>query len=1228
MDQDKVAFLLELEDKLAKIRSQVNSKLENQKHIAIILTAVEENIAGQATNDVSKNIVNYIISFMSLLDQAVDPSTHEIKDIQLASSSTYLLDLIFHYSPKVLLRSKFSEILTKIAPCITAEKANAPLIRAAIGCLESLLISQDAQAWNNTYDLNVTPKRGLQGILELSLDVRPKVRKRALDAVHAVLLNPPVAPTAEHVAAVFVADFCDKQLAGILNDLSNLSNKQLKAQKTKEDINASVMRSLRLITSVVSTGQWPSSQIEPLCDVLLGVTKSSEQYLVSASFECFESMFKTMAETTISSGLAENKYLRVLDTIFALKPSNVDTLLTKSWIAVVIKGMSTYATHQPLKALRKIPGVFHIMSTYLASETPEVYQAASQCLISILSESVKDDLLLYTPSVDEKVFKNVDEIISQIAKTFIDFLSIRYSHCSREILKILVAAFNKFRYRSNPHFLKSLKIVDTWRVNEEQFMDLRNEIELVIGASISAMGPEVILAEAPLNLDNPSSERPGRAWLLPLIRDNTKNANLATFQNELAPYIKSFQSKFDKVPEESIQLRVFQTIVDQIWSTLPRFCELPMDLRESFTDEFASELSSLLYSEVELRTTICHALKVLAESNVSYAEESSSHNVLLLQRFPISEAQKNIEYLSTKSTNLLAVLFNVYTQTTPNARSYILETIDQYLKITSKEDLGKTFNNVCGLLKNSMNEESSGNVNKEKKKPQLTATLLDLIICMITYLPVSSYSALFSIFSLTVNSADALIQKRAYRIITKLSELKSGSTAVAQFISDIENVMVDSASSVQTSAKAARLTAIKTIVELLPLDHLDFIVRTVAEVILSTKDVNEKSRETAFDTLICMGRKMNEPNGIIKLSQIPGYDPTTPDQSSSISEFFKIISAGLIGESQHMVSSSITGYACLVFEFKNELDSGILMDIYDTIELYLTSNSREIVKSAIGFTKVCVLGLPEELMRPKVPELLLKLLRWSHEHTGHFKAKVKHIIERLIRRFGYDYIEANFPEEDRRLLTNIRKMRNRNKRKDEEVTTGVSDVAATKGSRFMSAFDEAVYGSDEENDNGSDQEENVAGGKMKNGAKQFIVESGDNPLDLLDSQTLAHISSTRPKKFNKNQNRARFNDDAFNFDSEGKLVVKGQPKPSTNVDDPLSAVTSGINAYLEAVKSGPVRGQRNKLKFRKNGKDSDDFGDDDDGEKDSRLMRGRVNQGNKIGKHNKKGPKFKSRKKL
>ena len=47
MNQDEVAHLLELEDKLSQIRLQISSKLENQKHVAIILSAVEENMNEQ-----------------------------------------------------------------------------------------------------------------------------------------------------------------------------------------------------------------------------------------------------------------------------------------------------------------------------------------------------------------------------------------------------------------------------------------------------------------------------------------------------------------------------------------------------------------------------------------------------------------------------------------------------------------------------------------------------------------------------------------------------------------------------------------------------------------------------------------------------------------------------------------------------------------------------------------------------------------------------------------------------------------------------------------------------------------------------------------------------------------------------------------------------------------------------------------------------------------------------
>ena len=349
MDADQVAHYMELEEKLSKIRKQLSSKLDNQKHIAIILTSVEENIEGYASNDITKNIVQYIIAFMTLLDQSMNQKAHAINDLQLATSATYLLDIIFHYTPKTLLRSKFTEVLTKVAPCITDPKSESLLIRSAIGVLEALLLAQDAQAWNNTNNLSVTPKRGLQGLLELCIDARPKIRKRAQESVTQILLNPPAAPTAEHVAAHFIADFTLKQLTQVINEFNSLSNKKLKVESVKEEINGKITRVTKLVNTIVSTGQWPSSMIEPLCDYLLEVTKSSDQYLVSGAFQCFENLFNSMAQLSTTTGLAENKYVKVLDTIFTLKPSNSDTHLAGSWIAVVVKGVSTYAIHQPLK---------------------------------------------------------------------------------------------------------------------------------------------------------------------------------------------------------------------------------------------------------------------------------------------------------------------------------------------------------------------------------------------------------------------------------------------------------------------------------------------------------------------------------------------------------------------------------------------------------------------------------------------------------------------------------------------------------------------------------------------------------------------------------------------------------------------------------------------------------------------------------------------------------------
>lgn len=1216
MGPEQASKLLELEDKLAKIRGQSTSKLENQKHIAIILAAIEENINEQEA--INKNIVNYLISLMSLLDQTIDTETAAIKDLQLATSTMYLLDIIFHYTPKKILKSRFADILIKVAPCITDEKANAPLIKSALGCLEALLIAQDTQTWNNTQNLKVTPTRGLDGLLELSLDPRPKVRKRAQDAITNILKNPPPGPTAEHVASPLISAFAINALVSILDESATISNKKLRAMGGASELNSKIIHILKLLSNIISTNQWPTAHVEKLCDLLLEVCKTSDQFLVSNSFNCFEVLFQSMAESSVSSGLAENKFMKALDVIFSLKPSQNDTHLAAAWIAVVAKGISTYAIHDPLKCFVKIPEVFRTLSFYLSSEIPDIYFSAAQCLIAIVTDAIKSEILLYPPSVSAEHFEAVDEVIQELSEIFVDLLSIKYTHCAKAVLNVLTATFKKLKYRANPDFIKPLEIVGSWRTDEQNFLDLRSEAENVIGGAIEAIGVDAVLGCLPLNLISPSTSKPGRAWLLPILRDSIQNSTLNTFFKEFLPLIKHFESQFDKFGKESVQLKVYQTVVDQIWSLLPPFCDLPTDLTEAFSDEVAAELSGLLYSHVELRTTICRALRNLVESNLVYQKNSTTDS-LLLQHFSIESATNSLEYLSTKSSNMLAVLFNVYTQTAPNARGYILETIDSYLQITKKEDLAQTFNNVCGLLNTALQEEAKKNNN------EMSATLLDLVIAMVKYVPPSSYGALFAIFNSIVNSENALFQKRAYRIIHKLSEIEEGSDAITNFISDIENVMLNSASTVHTSSKSARLAAIRTLVNLLPPTQLGFIVQVVAEVILCTKDVNEKSRETAFEILIQMANKMDSSEGVIKLSCIPNYDPNTPDQPSSVAEFFRIISAGLIGESQHMVSATITAYSCLVFEFKDKVDVDVLLEIYDTIELYLTSNSREIVKSAIGFAKVCCLGLNDEVMKPKVPELLPKLLRWSHEHTGHFKAKVKHIIERLIRRFGYDYIESIFPEEDLRLLANIRKSRNRSIRKRDEGEEEAPAQAApsNKSSRFMSALDEALYSSEEESED--EDKNNTKSDRRKKGSKQFIVESKETPLDLLDSQTLAHISSTRPKS-NKNERRRIVDDEVFSFDAEGKLVMKNdRRRGENNNEDPLEAITSGVNAYLDAVKQGPVKGQKNRLKFKKGSRagNDDDFSDD---EQETKLPKTKPAEKGRIGK--KSNGRFKNKRRL
>lgn len=1201
---------------------------------ALILSAVEESLDEDKTE---RTATAYFVSFLSLLDQAFNETAVVNKD--LASTTIYFLDLVAPYVSHALLRAKFTPILTKLSPVFTSPEVDAPLLRSSIGILEILLIVQDTQAWNNS-SVGASPRRGLMGLLAFTVDPRPKVRKRAHEAITNILSNPPAGPSLEFAASTLCAESALQSVAQLLQETKNKPKKQVQPQQQGADShNAKLIHSLQLVKAITTANGWPMSKLEALCEMLLSISRTTEQYLVIAAFDVFESIFKG-----ISAQEDGPKLLVILDSIFDLKPSVNDQHLVPAWLAVIAQATQSYAEIEPRDAFLKLPKIFKVVVQFLDSESSTIHVSATQCLVALCSTAIMpENLLLPTDAESQARFEESEAVLAELATIVFGLLNVKYQSSWKEVMSVLEALFENLRWRADPHLINCLKVVGTLR-SDESLAEGRQETDTVIGAAIRNIGPERVLELFPLNLTSNNNKQPGRAWLLPLLRDNVQFANLKFFSSDMVRLAGQLEAEIASVGDKgkltqamAMKIKIFETLIDQIWSTLPKFCDLPFGLQEGFDNEFAELLINVLYKYVEFRPYICQGMKLLVESNKELAEGKLDEDILLIQRIGKETGQSNLDYLSKFAPNLLSGLFNVFSKTPSEGRGYILECITAYLSITSKTDLENTFNKVATVLHSSLQEEAQAKAAaaESKKKPArdelppTSTTMMDLIIPMVTYLPQSSHNALLSIFATLSNeSADALLQKKACRVISKLSESEAGKETIINNLGDIEQVFLKISDKVTASARGARLQALSKIVSILPSDHFYFIPSILSEAVLCTKDINEKTREAAFNLIVQMGNAMKQ-GGVIDHSKVPGMEAAegvAPVQAT-LEEYFTMVSAGLAGSTPHMISATITALSRALFEFRAEIQMSMLQELASTVELFLTSNNREIVKSTLGFVKITATIMPEDVVKPSLKSLIANLLVWSHEHNSHFKSKVKHIIERLIRRFGFQVIEENFPESDLKLLTNIRKSRERsrrNKKLEEEETaapgTAIENLrnrkhkaaaakAASADDKFDNEFDRAIYGSSSEDSDSEDEESGNKRGNNRpnnnnnnntnNRGNKYIVE-GDEPLDLLDQQTLAHITSTKPQTRQQNQqHRGRAAANHFKKDAQGRLIITdpeaGQGGPSAEEQDPLAKLTSGIDAYVEAIKNGPVRGQRNKLKFRKS-KGDDDVEMEDDGE--------------------------------
>ncbi|KAI5795677.1 NUC173 domain-containing protein [Geopyxis carbonaria] len=1216
---------MSLDAKLAKIRSP---NLKNQQQVAVVLNAVEDILREQNTEF---SPTAYFVALLSLLQQATTPTKILNKD--LAASTVYLLDTFTPHTPTPLLRAKFSQILTHLIPALTNPEAEAPLLRSAIGVLEALLLAQDGAAWA-IKQTEMGPRRAVSGLLNIGLDERPKVRKRAQEALTNVLKNPPPSPSLDHPAS----DMC--AATTLLNVQALVKAAEAQAGKKKNERDPRLIHCLQLVKSVAAAGGWPSKRIEALCEALLGIARSGNEFLAMAALGVFEEIFGGLAEE-VGGGKLEV----VIEAISELRPSKSDSQLLPPWLAVLSRGYEVYSVVSEDKAFAKLPELFTLISTFLESPAHNIRSSSSQCLISLIDSCIPESSLL-------DITRSTETIFQQVATATTDLLSVRYQGAWVEVFDVLNALFAKLKWRSDPVLSEAVKIVGDLRGNEG--FQGKKQADTVISSAVHAMGPDVVLPILPLNLEKPVRGQPGRAWMLPILRDSVYNTKLGHFRQEMVPLSEAFFQKvvnFGEEKEKTMEIKIFETLVGQIWAILPGYCDLPTDLIETFDQTFAEMLANVLYQKVELRSDICKALQNLIDSNKAILEievdEDGQEDLIAQRRITKQQAQDNLNHLAGLSGNMLAVLFNVYSTTLPQFRGFILKCLNSFLSITPRAELMGTFEKVTAMLETSLAElGAQTQADKQKKKketdamPPMAHTLMDLVITITPYLPAESYGALFEIFNATVSKEDdPQLQKKAYKVVPRLAETENGRKALAAQTEALQELLINSGEKVTPPARRDRLVALAQMIDFLPDEDLHFIPAVLSEVVISAKEVNEKARTAAFDLLVAMGERMKS-GGVLKNSKVAHMPDDAPDVKATLEEYFTMVSAGLAGNTPHMVSASITALTRIMWQFKDAVDATLLGELVSTLDLFLTSKNREIVRSVLGFVKVCIIALPKDMVEARFPTLIPNLMVWSHEHKAHFKAKVKHLVERMVRRFGLESVERHMPEDDKKLLANIRKTRERRKRKKDEAKAagagsddeGAPAEPAPRKSKFENEFDEAIYGSSDSeasSDGEAAGDVDMDGAPMTNrkaAAKKhgqtFIVEDPDEPLDLLDRASLAHISSTRPLKARvpKSRTKARVNEDGkLLLNDDGKDGKGGKGAEDGDMDVDMDSGVGGVDAYVDAVagKNAYTRGQRGKVKFsnkRAREEEGEMEVDDDEGEGGKKEKGGYESAGKKARK--------------
>jgi ribosomal RNA-processing protein 12 len=545
------------------------------------------------------------------------------------------------------------------------------------------------------------------------------------------------------------------------------------------------------------------------------------------------------------------------------------------------------------------------------------------------------------------------------------------------------------------------------------------------------------------------------------------------------------------------------------------------------------------------------------------------------------EAREDLEVLSSVSTKILPSLFKLVetlneshnTNSTDDMDTddksskekqavrqqnmqlvdAVTDAIGQLAQICPREFLQNLFKKVVQRLLLATTEAGESSGDKASKEAHMCSLLgLGQALVASGSLEDDSVSLLYRAVRPLVRSDehDAGVQKRAYKVLAEICEKHKDFVTSEERLNEMTDLMVDSIVTCQVSARHMRLKCMTYIAKGFDSSnqaHMAVIPKIMGEVLLCLKDSNAKTREAAYQLLLEMAVARDD-----------------------MTDYFKIVLAALGAKTTHMRSAAVMALSRLTFEYARHdaTVQSLLPSLMQTVAFLFDDSSREVTKSVIGFVRVCVAAMSADQLEPLLPEVVGGIMKYN-KGRDRFRAKIKIILKKLVRVYGYDAIAPLVPEKDTRLITHMRKLTERTaRRKAAGLQDGRSDA--------HNNFDDMMESDEDDSDDGrtfmtgvtgftkmtsmtgksmkhSPNDRSVKSKSVVSGARSTMTsksaKSASGPrikaelqgeiLDMLDASKMA--KSVRFADTNMHDNDFSDDDDDgmddVQFDNQGRIII-------------------------------------------------------------------------------------------